>query len=135
MFDLDLLTKVSMGFFAFCFLSSSTYVINDIIDVKKDRLHPFKKARPIASGKVSIPEAIVVLIATLSIAYYFSTLVGGFFIGIALVYILLQLSYSFFFKNISSMLPTESCFNLASTAFKSFSRFSFSNSNLPFAFE
>ena len=100
MFDLDLLTKVSMGFLAFCFLSSSTYVINDIIDVKKDRLHPFKKARPIASGKVSMPEAIVVLIATLSIAYYFSTLVGGFFIGIALVYILLQLSYSFFFKNI-----------------------------------
>ncbi len=100
MFDGDLFTKVFTGFLAFCFLSSSTYIINDIIDVKKDRLHPFKKARPIASGKVSVPEAFVVLFATLAVAYYLVTLIGGFFVGIALVYILLQLSYSFFFKNI-----------------------------------
>ena len=39
------------GFIAFCAISSATYIINDIIDVKSDRLHPDKRKRSIASGK------------------------------------------------------------------------------------
>lgn len=54
----------SLAFLAFCLLSSSVYVFNDLIDVEKDRKHPEKKSRPIAAGQVS-PGAAAVLSAVL----------------------------------------------------------------------
>jgi len=46
------------GFFLFCLLSSSVYLINDVLDVKADRQHPQKRDRPIASGTLPIPVAL-----------------------------------------------------------------------------
>lgn len=57
-FKFNLLLDTFIGFFALCFISSTNYVINDIIDRKKDILHPEKRNRPLASGSVSIIEAI-----------------------------------------------------------------------------
>src|ERR1035437_992514 len=57
LFDPPIVLKVILGFFVFCALASATYIINDIFDVKKDRLHPFKKFRPIAHGDISIITA------------------------------------------------------------------------------
>src|SRR5664279_2813798 len=54
LFNPAIFPKVFVCFFVFCVLASATYVINDIFDVKKDRLHPFKKFRPIANGDVPI---------------------------------------------------------------------------------
>ena len=45
------------GFLSFCFMSSAIYFINDIHDIEKDRLHPIKKLRPIASGSIPIHSA------------------------------------------------------------------------------
>lgn len=92
---------VSLGFVAFCLLSSSTYIINDLLDVHKDRLHPFKKNRPIASGKVSINEASVMLAITLVAALAFSFYLNWVFFMIAVVYLVLQMLYSLFFKSIA----------------------------------
>ncbi len=98
LFDVPTLFQVSLGFFAFCFLSSITYIINDIFDVKKDRLHPFKKNRPIASGKVAIKEAVfILLILVLGVVVTAASLPPAFWL-IALLYLAIQFLYSFFFK-------------------------------------
>ena len=98
LFQKELFARNFFAFIAFCLLSSSSYVINDLIDVNKDRLHPSKKNRPIARG--DIPEhlgafiALVLLFSGLGIALFTGY---GFFI-ISLIFILLQYSYSLFFK-------------------------------------
>lgn len=101
LFTPDILSKVVSGFIAFCFLSSATYIFNDILDVKKDRLHPFKRLRPIASGKISIAEAIIVLVLFFILAMIVAINTGWLFTIVAIAYLLLQVLYSTVFKQIT----------------------------------
>lgn len=101
LFNFDLLSQVVSGFIAFCLFSSSTYVFNDILDVKKDRLHPFKRLRPIASGEISMPEAIVILAVILSFAFGIALSTSLLFTAIGIAYIVLQILYSTIFKSIT----------------------------------
>jgi decaprenyl-phosphate phosphoribosyltransferase len=55
--DWPLLWRVCIGALAACFIASSNYVLNEILDAPFDRLHPVKKARPVASGLVNVPIA------------------------------------------------------------------------------
>ncbi len=88
------------GFLIFCALSSSIYIINDMFDVQKDRLHPFKKYRPLASKQVPIPLALILAIAlavgAITLSYFISS---GFFV-ISIVYFILHLLYSAVLKHI-----------------------------------
>jgi decaprenyl-phosphate phosphoribosyltransferase len=72
LFDSPVFPKVILGFFVFCGLSSATYIINDIFDVKKDRLHPFKKFRTIATAIFPFPLqlflAAFLIVVSLSVA-------------------------------------------------------------------
>ena len=74
----------------FCLLSSAVYTLNDLVDREKDRLHPRKKNRPLASGKVSPATAIVMLsflvISSLTVAWFIN---AGFF-AISLTYFILN---------------------------------------------
>lgn len=101
LFDQDIFFQVIEGFIAFCLLSSSTYIINDILDVHKDRLHPFKRLRPIASGKISIPESFLILTIIFCTALAISFNVGFLFFLIGILYVMLQLLYSTIFKSIA----------------------------------
>ena len=86
------------AFFVLCLLSSTSYVLNDIIDYPYDRKHPIKKFRPIAAGKISIPEAtFIVFILTLIslIAALFFSLP---FFFLSLLFILLHFFYSLYLK-------------------------------------
>jgi 4-hydroxybenzoate polyprenyltransferase len=100
LFDVDALYKVGIAFLSFCFLSSSTYIINDILDINKDKLHPFKRMRPLASGKVTHTEAIILCIVLLTCSLLMANGLGSIFLLIAIVYILLQISYSLVIKGV-----------------------------------
>ena len=60
-FEYNYVIRVLAAFVLFCCISSSVYVLNDIIDCEKDRLHPKKRNRPIASGIISKIEGSIVI--------------------------------------------------------------------------
>jgi len=73
----DMLLSGALAFLAFCFLSSAVYVVNDIRDVEKDRLHPTKCRRPIASGAVRVRSAWGLMALLLVLACVCHILSGG----------------------------------------------------------
>ncbi|MBD1845968.1 decaprenyl-phosphate phosphoribosyltransferase [Cyanobacteria bacterium FACHB-63] len=83
-----------LAFALFCGVSSSFYLINDIADVKDDRAHPVKCKRPIASGLVKIPVAIIMAVTLLGSALFFGFLHST-ELGLTIVsYAALQLAYN-----------------------------------------
>jgi len=99
--DFQILVNLFDGFIAFCLMSSGAYFINDIIDAPKDRLHPIKKNRPIASGKIPIFISWLISLSFIGTSIlYSSEFCGSFFTIILIVYILIQLLYSTFLRNI-----------------------------------
>ena len=98
LFHWDLLLKASNAFIIFCLLSSTSYVLNDIIDYPYDKQHPVKKNRPVASGDLSLPEAtfivFVLSLVSLILALFFSLP----FFFLSLFFILLHFFYSFTLK-------------------------------------
>jgi len=100
LFDTSYLYTTVLAFFLFCFTSSIVYIFNDIIDVESDKLHPKKKNRPIASGRIAIPKAISYALGFFIIILF---LLRGFniqFISALGAYLILNIFYSFFFRNI-----------------------------------
>ncbi len=100
LFNIFLLQKVVFGFFVFCIASSTIYVINDIFDVKKDRLHPFKKFRPLADNKISIKTAIGIAFILVIISLFLSLLITPAFFVLTIIFLILHICYSVFLKQI-----------------------------------
>ena len=101
LFDLLALQKVILAFIIFCGLSSAIYIINDIFDIKKDRLHPFKRFRPLARGTISISLAVAISILITIVSLWLSTFINPTFVLIGIIYLILQLSYSILLKHIA----------------------------------
>ncbi|MCL6096780.1 MAG: decaprenyl-phosphate phosphoribosyltransferase [Patescibacteria group bacterium] len=101
LFDLPVLEKVLLGFFAFCGLSSATYIINDIFDVKKDRLHPFKRFRPLANGDIPIPAARVLAIMLIIVSLLIAKGITPAFFLLGLTYLAIQFLYSSYLKSVA----------------------------------
>lgn len=91
---------VLWAFFIFCGLSSSMYILNDIMDVERDRLHPFKKKRPLAAGIIPIPIAWIVMALGLLIFLALAYQLSFYFFGGALSFVLLQVAYTYFLKHV-----------------------------------
>lgn len=91
---------VSYAFVVFCVLTSSIYFINDIVDYESDKLHPFKKKRPIASGKLDRKIAMAIAVAGLVTVFILSFWLPLFFKVLAFAYFALQIAYSKKLKHI-----------------------------------
>lgn len=100
LFQTEPFVKTLYGFLVLCFLSGTVYLINDLVDVEKDRQHPTKRNRPIASGRVpirvAIISAIILSVVCLSLSFWLDPTFGV----IAFGYWLLQIAYSLLLKNI-----------------------------------
>lgn len=104
-FSLNLLSftlwpKVLLAFAVFCMLSGSEYIVNDILDVEKDRKHPKKCKRPIASGALKVKYALPFTIILTIVALIVASLINLEFLLVSIAYFVLVLLYSTFLKNI-----------------------------------
>lgn len=81
LFDPFYFVLTALAFVSLCLVSSASYVLNDVIDASVDRRHPVKRLRPVASGAVSVPVAIVwslgLLVGGLVIAFVLDVLFGS----------------------------------------------------------
>ncbi len=102
-FHLPVLHACLLGFISFSLLSSAVYIINDIRDIESDRMHDVKKNRPLASGAVSITQAVLLA----GILFLFSIIFHDIAVGVDIysgfllfAYLGLNILYSWGFKNI-----------------------------------
>jgi len=96
----ELAMRAVVGFAAFSLLSGSIYVINDLADAAGDRMHPRKRSRPVASGRLSPGAAWIGIVPTLAVALGASWWLGPGFLATAAVYAALNVAYSVALKNI-----------------------------------
>jgi len=88
-------------FVAFCMISSGIYVLNDIMDVEADRMHPIKKHRPIASGKLNIKMALAVGLCSLLGGFAAAFWLRHTLVFICLGYVILNVAYSLKLKHVA----------------------------------
>lgn len=94
--------NVFWAFVSFSFVASAVYVLNDIQDINEDREHPQKRNRPLASGALSISDAVVFSICLFAASFCVSLVsLPKQFILIIFIYLLLNIFYSFYLKHIA----------------------------------
>ena len=98
--EIGVLIDVALAFVAFCLVSATVYLINDVRDVEEDRLHPRKRFRPIAAGELTPGAAWALAVITAGLGLTLGFLVST-PLGITLVvYVGLQILYSTFLKHL-----------------------------------
>ncbi|MFT6735656.1 MAG: 4-hydroxybenzoate polyprenyltransferase [Polaribacter sp.] len=96
--SLDYILLSTLGFLSFSSLASATYIINDLLDLSSDRNHDRKKSRPLAAGTISIINAKIVALILLIFAFCVALSMGGLFVYVLSLYLVLTLAYSFKIK-------------------------------------
>jgi 4-hydroxybenzoate polyprenyltransferase len=100
LFERDAFFRASLAFVLFCGLSGTVYLINDLADIERDRLHPKKRLRPLASGALSVGAARVAALVLGLSCLGLSALLGRAFLAAALAYLALNLLYTFWLKRV-----------------------------------
>ena len=88
------------AFIIFSITASSVYVINDIVDIKSDQNHPFKKNRPLAAGLISINQCKILIIFLLLLSAVFLLGINTNFVLLIICYFVISNLYSLIFKKI-----------------------------------
>jgi 4-hydroxybenzoate polyprenyltransferase len=101
LFNTALLLKSVIAFIIFCVISGCVYILNDLFDLKQDKIHPVKSKRPLASGRLKPNSAIAVTVVLLVVSFGTSLAVcNRTFTSITAGYFLLQIVYSIFLKHV-----------------------------------
>jgi len=98
-----LFTKTIVAFILLCLISSTVYLINDLVDIEKDRQHPRKRQRPLPSGQLKPGVAIAAAVVIPAVCLPLSFLLDFYFGLIVTGYLLVMIAYSFWLKNIVIM--------------------------------
>jgi len=97
-FDVWKLVTTLIGFFAFSFAASASYIFNDLWDLDNDRAHPRKRLRPFASGRIAIAQGVVAALVSLAVALALASAVSRSFLLMLLLYLALTSAYSWLLK-------------------------------------
>jgi 4-hydroxybenzoate polyprenyltransferase len=100
LFNPTYLGPVATAFLVFCMLSGAVYLLNDVLDIEKDKHHPLKSKRPISAGLLSKNAALAAFCVLTVIALVISFGLGIPFFLTALGYFVLQTSYSTYLKKV-----------------------------------
>lgn len=111
MFEADYFIRVVWAFGLFTLVTSCIYILNDIVDSPQDKLHPYKSKRPIPSGVLPLPIAWTATILGLALALSLAWITNVFFFMMVVLYIGLNISYSFKLKQI----PILDLFSIATS--------------------
>lgn len=99
--NFEKISQILLGFIAFSAIASSIYILNDYRDIEDDRKHPKKKFRPLASGAVSKPAALVIaailIVGGFGLAYF----IRDKFMFVLGIYFVINVGYSFGLKNVA----------------------------------
>lgn len=99
--DTTLLFNAVIAFIAFSLTASAIYVLNDYHDVEDDKLHPIKKNRPLASGVITKPQALVIMMLLLMAGTALMASVSISAMAILLAYVVMNIAYSFYLKHVA----------------------------------
>ena len=100
LFDVDAVVRAGSAFVVFCALSGAAYLANDLVDAERDRAHPVKRTRPIASGALALPVARAAGTSLFALGLLASWALGPAFFLCALAYLGLNMAYTFGLKNL-----------------------------------
>lgn len=100
LFEAPYLWRESLAFVSFCLVSSVIYIVNDLVDRNADKLHPIKKNRPIASGRMHFTEAIIIAVVLICALLFLIPFLNMNFWYTVILYAILNLAYSFWLKQI-----------------------------------
>ncbi len=96
----EIFAKVLLGFILFCLGSGSIYLLNDLMDIEKDKIHPQKAKRPLASGRLSkrvaFLAATIMMILVIPFSFYLDRGYGL----LLLTYLIMNILYSLKLKNV-----------------------------------
>jgi 4-hydroxybenzoate polyprenyltransferase len=94
----ELLLRAVLALVAFSFCTSSVYVLNDLLDLSADRLHPRKRLRPFAAGTLSTKQGVVLIPVLLTVATLIALMLSTEFLTLLITYYVFTLGYSLWFK-------------------------------------
>ena len=98
--QLQPMVQATLAFILFCAISSAVYLLNDLVDIEKDRQHPRKRLRPLPSGKLKVRYAIIALVVLVAVAIPAAFLLQVYFGLVLLGYFVMQIAYCFYLKNV-----------------------------------
>ena len=100
LFEADAALRIGLALVVFCALAGAVYLVNDLVDLERDRLHPRKRLRPLASGALPVTVARVAAVLLVVVGLGAGLVLGPGFGVASLAYVVLSLVYSFGLKNV-----------------------------------